>query len=237
MLVAFAVAALVPFLSPGVRQTKTTDTVLMTTPPTIVAPKGARRIKANAGDRVRIALRNPDSRPWRALRPLARSVVLLPPVRAKKGISAFEYATSAATRTTLEFRHPSGARREVRLTVLATEPERIAPPAAVLTDAEPDEQLLVNRGEVFEVRLSASPSTGYSWRVEPLPKGLVALKSSAYVKDPTPPTIPPIVGAGGTQVFRFAATGRGRGDVNLVYERPFARGEDVKRFHFVLVVR
>lgn len=251
MLVALSAILLAPVAAP---QTRTTA-ILTTKRRTVSYRDPAARVTVNAGDRVRIVLTNPDARAWTALRPITRSVVLLAPSNSSGPTSTFEYATSAAARSTLEFRHPSGATREVKLTVAARTPERTTsartttakiPPAkppvsklaATVTEAQGDATVTVRRGEAFELRLSANATTGYSWRLEPLPGDLLSLKSSRYIPTPAAPmtTGPVTTGSGGTQVYRFVAAGTGTGDIDLVYERPFARGQDVKRFHFTLRV-
>lgn len=245
MLLAVAALALLP------AQISTTQTTTTTTRRTVTWRDPGQRVTVNAGDRVRLVLSNPDGRPWTALRPITKSVILVSPATGRGRESVFEYTTSAAARSTLEFRHPSGQRREVKLTVAARTPERTTPPktttarvlppktparrpVATITEAQADKTITVRKGDAFEIRLEANATTAYQWRFEPLPEDLVSLKSSTYVADPAPPGV---LGSGGTQVFRFVAAGRGTGDVDLVYEQPFNRGKDVRRFHFVLEVR
>lgn len=246
MLLSLALPVLALASSQGTTRTETTTT---TTRRTITYREPTTRVTVNAGDRVRIVLTNLDGRAWTAVKPITKSVVLVSSKGAGKE-STFEYTTSAAARSTLEFRYPNGKTREVKLTVAARTPERTTPPVTnttkvppakpptgkvslTITEAQADKTMTVRRGTAFEIRLKANATTGYSWRFEPLPEDLLSLKSSTYVPTPTEPGV---VGSGGTQVYRFVAAQPGSGDIDFVYERPFEKGKDVTRFHFVLTV-
>lgn len=231
-------------------QTRTTQTV--TTRRTFTIREPVTRITVNAGERVRITLANPDRRTWTAARPITPTVRLLSPANVRGSTSTFEYSTSTAVRSTLEFRHASGLKREVRLTVAARGPQR--PPvrrgttsvtvssapitrgpaqrvALRVTPEQEDAMITVSRGAIFEIRLPTNPSTGYQWRPEPWPRDLVRLQSSTYIADQAESGV---TGSGGTQVFRLVAIGRGTADIDLISQGPNKeRGE---RFHFVLEV-
>lgn len=225
--------------------TRTTKTISITRDPVT-------RVTIAAGQRVLVVLTNPDSRPWTALKPITKSVVLVSRANGQGKTSRFEYTTSAAARPNLEFRHPSGETRTVKLTIVASNnpkptpgPKVIAPKASPrgaglpklaysVDDTLANKTFTVPYGETFEIRLPANPSTGYTWRAEPWPTDLVALKSSTYVADSTAPGV---VGSGGVQVYRLKAIGRGTGDIDLVYGSASGQTEDPRRFHFVLDVR
>ncbi|NNK91867.1 MAG: protease inhibitor I42 family protein [Acidimicrobiia bacterium] len=73
----------------------------------------------------------------------------------------------------------------------------------VLTEAENGQEVLFDSGEQFEVRLESNASTGFSWEIagETGPMA-VELRTRSYVEPDTD-----LVGAPGTEVFRFEAIG------------------------------
>ena len=72
-------------------------------------------------------------------------------------------------------------------------------------------------GEVLVLNLESNPSTGYGWQVQGLNPGILRqLDAIEWLPD-----TPGKLGGSGTEVLRFAATGRGRATLNLVYARPW----------------
>lgn len=73
----------------------------------------------------------------------------------------------------------------------------------VLTEAENTQEILLDSGEQFEVRLESNQSTGFSWEIAgdtgPM---AVELRTRTYQEPDTD-----LVGAPGTEVFRFEAIG------------------------------
>lgn len=70
-------------------------------------------------------------------------------------------------------------------------------------------------GEVFGVRLTASPTTGYRWHAPDLPDGLELVDSGfTPVADAQP-------GDGGTEWFRLRATRPGHHDLTFHLKRPW----------------
>ncbi len=74
----------------------------------------------------------------------------------------------------------------------------------------------LKKGDTLVVRLAGNATTGFAWQIASLPRSLKKTGSS-YV--PTK-TAKPVVGSGGTYVFRFAAR-TGAGTLRLVYRQPF----------------
>jgi inhibitor of cysteine peptidase len=88
----------------------------------------------------------------------------------------------------------------------------------VLTDLDSGTEVLVAAGETFEVHLTSNPSTGFGWEVDAMSTpGLVTLTSRNFEDPPDSD----LVGAAGTEVFVFEATGEGAGILRLAYLRPF----------------
>lgn len=105
--------------------------------------------------------------------------------------------------------------------VPAEEPPPESPAGEVLLDAGDDgTQLALDVGQVLVVTLASNPTTGYSWQVaEGLGPVLVQVGEVAYREAPQEGT--PLVGAGGTETFRFEAQGAGQTRLVLEYRRPW----------------
>ncbi|MBN1138577.1 MAG: protease inhibitor I42 family protein, partial [Anaerolineae bacterium] len=73
------------------------------------------------------------------------------------------------------------------------------------------------KGEVLVVSLASNPSTGYGWQVRGLDARILHRVGDAEWLPDTPGKL----GAPGTQVLRFAAIGKGRARLDLVYARPW----------------
>jgi inhibitor of cysteine peptidase len=77
-------------------------------------------------------------------------------------------------------------------------------------------------GETLMISLDSNPSTGYSWEIQETDETLLKLKGDPEFVQP-PDNGTPIVGAGGTQVFRFEALKAGTTTLTLVYHRPWEK--------------
>lgn len=85
--------------------------------------------------------------------------------------------------------------------------------------AQNGETLAMRVGGDLVVTLPGNYSTGTAWVLAELPEG-VELVSMSYATTPPPANAAvPVVGRGGTATFRFQATGRGGGQIRLVYRR------------------
>lgn len=75
----------------------------------------------------------------------------------------------------------------------------------------------------LEVTLFANPSTGYVWRIA------VTDEQGTLVKDGSPLYQPPaegLMGAAGTELWKFKISGRGPGYVSMEYVREFEAGKE-----------
>lgn len=79
--------------------------------------------------------------------------------------------------------------------------------------------MTVAAGEEFDIRLPANPSTGFRWQVGSIDDKVVRLVDTRYE-----PTASDALGAGGTDVFSFVGVATGRGDIKLVFLRPWEKG-------------
>jgi len=91
---------------------------------------------------------------------------------------------------------------------------------AAQTQPTPEKDDIVARvGETFEIHLPSNPTTGYRWIIAPaIDEKIVHLESQDYFR--TDGTMP---GAGGDEVWKFRAVGRGRTEIVMGYTRPWER--------------
>ena len=86
-----------------------------------------------------------------------------------------------------------------------------------LTEAANGTTVRVHVHETVVLTLPANASTGYAWRITARAATVLRLLSARYV--PAKATNPPLVGAPGTYVARFAVVRSGRGTLSLAYVR------------------
>jgi inhibitor of cysteine peptidase len=76
----------------------------------------------------------------------------------------------------------------------------------------------VNKQFIVLIALESNPSTGYSWQAEYNTEMLELIEQTfepgEYAKEN-------IVGAGGTELFRFKALSKGQTDITFNYKRPW----------------
>lgn len=76
-------------------------------------------------------------------------------------------------------------------------------------------------GARIEIALDGNPTTGYEWTIAAFSAGVLRLVGEPRYVESASPGGRPMVGAGGTYVFRFEASAPGTGRVDLVYRRPW----------------
>lgn len=100
-------------------------------------------------------------------------------------------------------------------------------PAGAITP-KPGSTVDVKVGTPFVVSLATNPSTGFEWAVKQSPANVQFQKSDT--EDPKTDRI----GAPGTQLLTFEATGPGTGPMNLIYDRPTAPTVPAKSLTFTV---
>jgi predicted secreted protein/N-acetylneuraminic acid mutarotase len=97
-------------------------------------------------------------------------------------------------------------------------------------------EFVLKLGQVLVVTLESNPSTGYSWEVVENQDSILEQIGEAEYK-PVEQTDPPMVGAGGWEIFRFKATSAGQETLNLVYRRSWETDvEPIKTFSIDVTV-
>jgi C1A family cysteine protease/predicted secreted protein len=102
------------------------------------------------------------------------------------------------------------------MTSAASPPASAGPQEIRVTERDNGRAVDLN-GEVLVLNLESNPSSGYGWQVQGPKSGLLRqLDATDWL-----PHTQGKLGGPGTQVLRFAATGKGRATLTLVYVRPW----------------
>ena len=111
-------------------------------------------------------------------------------------------------------------------------------PEEVNVDENDDgSQVELEQGQILVVTLESNPTTGYRWEVVETQESILEQMGEAEFKS-SETGGPPLVGAGGWEIFRFKAISAGQTSLKLVYHRPWEEGvEPLKTFSLQVVVR
>jgi len=88
-----------------------------------------------------------------------------------------------------------------------------------VTDADNGQQVTVKSGDVITVTLVSNPTTGYSWQVMEIDNAILIQDGDPEYKQS--PGSQGLVGAGGTETFRFKVIVTGETNLSLGYMRPW----------------
>ena len=112
----------------------------------------------------------------------------------------------------------------------------VEPEEVNVNEGDADSQVELEQGQILVVILESNPTTGYRWEVAENQESILEQMGEAEFKQSV--TVgPPLVGAGGWEIFRFKAISAGRMTLQLVYHRPWEEGvEPVKTFSIQVVV-
>ena len=97
----------------------------------------------------------------------------------------------------------------------------------VLTEKDSGRILETEVGDTLELRLSANPSTGYSWSC--------VLRITGERYENLPDTPPDFTGAPVIKIYTFAVSGPGEAGIKLEYRRPWERGTAPAKTFDILV--
>ena len=106
---------------------------------------------------------------------------------------------------------------------------------AIITDSDNGRQITVKPGDVVTVSLDSNPTTGYSWQVIEIDNTVLIQDGDPEYKQVTGSA--DLVGAGGTETFRFKATGSGETSLKLGYRRPWENVPPIENFSVKIVVQ
>jgi len=124
------------------------------------------------------------------------------------------------------------------LVVLAEHLFEPFPPVGPVEVNEDDNggQVELKLGQILVVTLESNPSTGYRWQQTENPESILKqIGEAEFMQSETGD--PPLVGAGGWEVFRFRAASAGQMTLQLVYHRPWEEDvEPLKTFSLQVTV-
>jgi len=104
-----------------------------------------------------------------------------------------------------------------------------------VNDADDGGQVELELGKLLVVTLESNPSTGYCWEL--IENNESILKQFGQVEyNPSDTSDPPMVGAGGWEIFRFKAVSAGQMTLELVYHRSWEDAEPLKTFSIQVTV-
>jgi len=108
--------------------------------------------------------------------------------------------------------------------------------AATLTEADDGTRIELSPGQILTITLPSNPTTGYSWQVAQIdPKTLKQQGEAEYQQSSGSKDL---VGAGGTETFRFEALQPGETTLQLAYHRPWEIGvPPIQTFSVTVIVR
>src|SRR5262249_27911725 len=98
-------------------------------------------------------------------------------------------------------------------------------------DKDKEGKVKLARGDTLEVRLPSNRTTGFSWQVAKIEKDRLKSQGKPMYEAPKKG----LIGAGGTEVFRFTAEAAGKTELELVYKRPFEKDKPPARTYKLTV--
>lgn len=104
-----------------------------------------------------------------------------------------------------------------------------------LTEADNGRQITVRPGDIVTLTLASNPTTGYSWQVMEIDAAILVQDGDPEYKQS--PGSEGLVGAGGTETFRFKAVSAGTTSLNLGYMRPWESVQPIETFEVQVVVQ
>lgn len=104
-----------------------------------------------------------------------------------------------------------------------------------LTLADNGREITLNVGQELVLELESNPTTGYSWEVADTTDEVLQLKGEPVFESSASGEV---VGAGGVEIFRFAALQEGKAALWMIYHRSWEEGVDpLKTFSLQVVVQ
>ena len=98
-------------------------------------------------------------------------------------------------------------------------PCETSPYMAASSTADED-PITLKINHLLSITLPANPSTGFSWEIIEMPNFLEQIGQEEYLHDPFRPGL---VGAAGSNSWKFQAIAPGSGLLRFVYQRPWER--------------
>jgi inhibitor of cysteine peptidase len=103
------------------------------------------------------------------------------------------------------------------------------------TQADTGRQITLQPGEVMTVTLNSNPTTGYGWQVLKIDNEILIQDGDSEYKQSE--NSEGVVGAGGTETFRFEAVDSGETTLELGYMRPWEDTPPIETYSVLVIVR
>jgi inhibitor of cysteine peptidase len=102
-------------------------------------------------------------------------------------------------------------------------------------NAEDGQQIELRQGQILVVTLDSNPTTGYSWALAAADTATLAQVGEPVYRGPDEQKTP-LVGAGGSETFRFTASAVGSTTLRLEYRRPWEKDQPAAQTYTLQVV-
>jgi predicted secreted protein len=101
-----------------------------------------------------------------------------------------------------------------------------------LTESDSGKTVELHVGDDLEIVLPGNPTTGYVWEASSLDSAVLRLDKSDFIAGDK------AIGSGGMEVFKLNAIGEGRGELRLIYHRPFEKNKPpLNTFEINLIIK
>ena len=104
-----------------------------------------------------------------------------------------------------------------------------------VTDANNGQQITIQSDQIVTVTLESNPTTGYSWQVMEIDNAILIQDGDPEYKQES--GTKGLVGAGGTETFRFKAVGTGETTLGLGYMRSWESVAPIQTFAIQVIVQ
>jgi inhibitor of cysteine peptidase len=108
------------------------------------------------------------------------------------------------------------------------------PGTVELNDGDNGKIINLSLGQILIISLGSNPTTGYSWEVAEIDGAVLEQKGEALFEDEAPEGTP-LVGAGGTETFKFSGVAEGETTLKLIYHRPWEEGVEPLEIYLISV--
>jgi inhibitor of cysteine peptidase len=106
---------------------------------------------------------------------------------------------------------------------------------AQATQADNGGRITLQPGEVMTVTLNSNPTTGYGWQVLKINNAILVQEGDSVYEQSE--NSEGLVGAGGTETFRFKAVGSGETSLELGYMRPWEDVPPIETYSVLVIVQ
>jgi inhibitor of cysteine peptidase len=97
--------------------------------------------------------------------------------------------------------------------------------------------IVLTHGQPLVITLASNPTTGYRWAIAGVDSGILRRMGEVEFS-PSKPQEPQLVGAGGTETFRFTASRPGTTTLKMMYQRSWEKeSEPARQFQVVVTIR